>query len=217
MRAVIFANGLLENVERALEAAENAELIIAANGGSLHCLRLGIEPALVVGDLDSLDAAAQQTLKAGATEFIAHPPDKDQTDLELALVTAVALNATKIVVLGATGGRLDMTLANVHLLALPELGSIQAEMWRGDQTAVLLRPPGGSISGEIGDGISLIPIGGGARSIATNDLQYALDGEDLDLGPARGVSNVVNGPDPQVELENGLLLIVHTPEPQSNA
>ena len=213
MRAVIFANGLLENVERALEAAQNAELIIAANGGSLHCLRLGIEPTLVVGDLDSLDAVARQTLEASGTEFIAHPPDKDQTDLELALLSAVALNATKIVVLGATGGRLDMTLANVHLLTLPELGDIQVELWRGDQTAILLRPPGGPIGGRIGDGISLIPIGGEARSITTMDLQYALDGEDLDLGPARGVSNLINGPDPRVELENGLLLIVHTPEP----
>jgi thiamine pyrophosphokinase len=217
LRAAIFANGILENTERALEAAENADLILAANGGALHCLRLDISPAFVVGDLDSLDEGSQETLKAGGTEFITHRPDKDQTDLELALLAAVTRNVTSITVLGAVGGRLDMTIANMQLLALPDLSNVQVELWHGNQTASLIRPPGGPIDGDMGDGISLIPIGGEARAIATQDLQYALDGETLDLGPARGVSNVISGPKPRVELGSGLLLVIHTPDPQSYA
>ncbi|MEE9217048.1 MAG: thiamine diphosphokinase [Anaerolineales bacterium] len=217
MIAAIFANGVIENAERAREAADRASLVLAANGGALHCLRLEIAPAFVIGDLDSLDESDRQTLEADGTEFITHPPDKDQTDLELALLAAVARGATEITVLGAIGGRMDMTLANVQLLALLELSGIQVEVWHGDQTASIIRPPGGPIEGGIGDGISLIPIGGNVPEITTRDLQYALNGETLDLGPSRGVSNVISGPNPRVELGSGSLLIVHTPSPLTEA
>ena len=126
MIATIFASGTIENPTRAREAAEKSDLVLAANGGALHCLLLEIVPAIVVGDLDSLDEANRQTLEAGGTEFITHPPDKDQTDLELALLYALARGATEITVLGAIGGRLDMTIANVQLLGLPELGAAQS-------------------------------------------------------------------------------------------
>jgi len=213
LRATLFANGTIENDKRAREAADRADLVLAANGGALHCLRLEISPAFIVGDLDSLDEANRLILEAGGTEFITHPPDKDQTDLELAMFDAVARGATEITVLGAIGGRLDMTIANVQLLALPELNGIRVELWHGNQTASLMRPPGGSIEGDADDGISLIPLGGDVRDITTQDLQYPLKNEDLGLGPARGVSNVISGSDPRVEIGSGNLLIVHTPSP----
>jgi len=211
LRAAIFANGVIENAERAKQAAKNAHLVLAANGGAIHCLRLGITPAVVVGDLDSLDESDRQTLEVGGTEFITHPRDKDQTDLELALLTGAARDASQITVLGAMGGRLDMTIANVQLLALPELNGIQVELWHGDQTAILVQPPGDRIVGSTGDGISLIPIGGQVRDITTQDLQFELTDETLDFGPARGVSNVISGPNPRVQLGSGELLVVHTP------
>ncbi len=213
MRAAIFANGTIENAKRAREAADRADLVLAANGGALHCLRLGIMPASIIGDFDSLDDASRHTLKASSTKFIIHPQDKDQTDLELALLDALARGATEITVLGAVGGRLDMTIANVQLLALPDLHGIQVELWHGDQTASLFQPPGGRVDGVTGDGLSLIPISGDVRNITTQDLQYALKDETLGLGPARGISNVISGPNPRVELETGSLLIVHTPGP----
>jgi thiamine pyrophosphokinase len=211
LRATIFANGTIENTQRARGAAEQSDLVLAADGGALHCLRLEIAPAIVIGDLDSLEEADRQTLEAGGTEFITHSPDKDQTDLELALLDALARGATEITVLGAIGGRLDMTIANVQLLALPELSRVRVELWQGDQTACLIRPPGGPIEGNSGDGLSLIPLGGEVRDITTQDLRYPLKNEVLGFGPARGVSNVISGSDPRVEFGTGNLLIVHTP------
>ena len=212
MNAVIFANGVIENAERARAAAESADLVVAADGGARHSLRLGVIPQMVVGDLDSLEDEDQRSLEAHGTEFIIHPRDKDQTDLELALLTAVARDAKQIIVLGAMGGRLDMTVANVLLLALPELGELQIELWLGNQTAWLIRPPGDSIWGEPGDVVSLIPLGGDAKGITSRDLQYSLTDERLESGPAKGISNMIIGPNPQVELLTGALLIVLTPE-----
>ena len=216
MRATIFANGTIDNPRRAQDAAKQSDLVLAANGGALHCLRLEITLDIVVGDLDSLDEADRQILEAGGTEFITHPPDKDQTDLELALLDTLERRATKITVIGAIGGRLDMTIANVQLLALPELEGIRVELWHGNQTASLIRPPGGPIDGGAGDGMSLIPLGGEVRDITTQHLQYPLKDETLGFGPARGMSNVISGSDPRVELGAGSLLIVHTPAPQTD-
>lgn len=212
LNAVLFANGVIENTERALKAAESADLVIAADGGARHCLRLGVTPELVVGDLDSLDDVDRRTLEAGGTEFIVHPPNKDQTDLELALLAAVAREAKTITVLGAMGGRLDMTVANVLLLALPGLSEARVELWHGDQTAWLIRPPGGTLRGESGDIVSLIPLGGEAQGVTTRGLEYVLEGQTLEFGPARGVSNVIVGPSSQIELHAGALLVVHTPD-----
>ncbi|MEZ4581030.1 MAG: hypothetical protein R3A10_05170 [Caldilineaceae bacterium] len=46
-----------------------------------------------------------------------HPTGKDQTDLELALERAIRDGAPDILLLGALGGRLDQTLANLLILA----------------------------------------------------------------------------------------------------
>lgn len=213
MNAVIFANGVIENRERAREAAKSADLVLAANGGALHCLQLGVSPSLIVGDLDSLDGISRHTLESQGSEIVAHPRDKDETDLELALLEAVARNAKMITVLGAMGGRLDMTFANVVLLALPQLKNVHVELWHGDQTAWLARPPGTTLHGEPGDLISLIPLGGDAQGVTTIDLQFAMQDETLMYGPARGISNVIAGADPHIELGVGKLLIVQTPDP----
>ncbi len=81
MRAVIFANGSL-NLPVALSPGD---FIIAADGGAQHCLALGLIPAVVIGDLDSLTPADLEALEAQGAEIVQFPARKDFTDLELAL------------------------------------------------------------------------------------------------------------------------------------
>ena len=212
-RAIVLANGYIEDAAliRARLGAWTDALVIAADGGSKHAGTLGLDIDAVVGDLDSLDA----TLRAGSGASRWHieesSPHKDETDLELALLYAAGQGAEHIAVLAALGGRLDMTLANILVLAHPRLEAVRVELWSGDQTAWLIRPPGGEINGQRGDTVSLIPLGGDATSIVTEGLEYPLRGEALVFGLARGVSNILAGPAARVKLRAGLLLAVHTP------
>lgn len=212
MQAVIFANGELHDRQRARAAVRAADLVMAADGGARHCLALGISPALVIGDLDSLTGDELERLQAGGAELARHPAAKDQTDLELALHQALERGARKIVVLGAAGGRLDMTVANLLLLGDPALSATEIELWHGAQTATVLTPPGGEVPGQPSDTLSLIPLDAQVQGVTTHDLQFELRDEPLVLGPARGVSNRVSGPRPSVELRAGTLLVVHTPQ-----
>src|SRR3972149_961117 len=84
--AVIFANGDLTPPPDLSPRLAAASLTLAADGGARHCRALGVRPHVVIGDLDSLGAAQQAELESQGAQIISHPADKDQTDLELALL-----------------------------------------------------------------------------------------------------------------------------------
>jgi thiamine pyrophosphokinase len=213
MRALVLANGTIENPTLLRERAArwDAALVVAADGGSCCADLLGLGIHVLIGDLDSLDAARVETLRASGATVEKHPDGKDETDLELALLYAVRAGADEVAVIGALGGRLDMTLSNVLLLTHPALYHARIELWHAAQTAWLVRPPGADLSGAAGDTLSLIPLGGPAEGVSTQGLQYALNDETLAFGPARGISNVLTKASARVDLRAGLLLVVHTP------
>src|SRR5689334_1140183 len=128
MHVVIVANAPDLDAEPYLALLHAADLLVAADGGALPLLRLGITPQLVIGDLDSLDADSQAALAAQGAELRPYPRAKDETDLELALLEVAARGPSSIDILGGLGGRWDHTLANVALLALPELRGCRARL-----------------------------------------------------------------------------------------
>ncbi len=157
-------------------------VVIAADAGLHHAVALGVHVDVVVGDLDSVDPAALATAEAAGTLVERHPVDKDATDLELALGAAVARGATHVVVVGGHGGRLDHFLANVLLLAAPEFASISMEARFADTTVLVVRDHV-EIAGTPGDIVTLLPLGGPAHGVVTDELRYPLRGETLHPGP----------------------------------
>ena len=209
LRAVIFANGSLNPPVSLLPG----DFIIAADGGTRHCLELGLIPAVVIGDLDSLTPTELEMLKTQGAKILQFPVRKDFTDLELALQHARTSGADEILILGALGNRWDQTLANVALpAAFPELNIILAD---GDQEFFYLRAGETiTVAGYPGDTLSLIPLGGDAQGITTHQLEYPLHDENLPLGSTRGVSNVLLAEQAQISLCLGLLLcvVMHQPD-----
>ncbi len=208
MKALILANGLLAYPDQVRALARVADLLVAADGGCQHALALNLRPHLVVGDLDSLPLGTQRALEADGVILLRYPPAKDETDLELALRQAAARGADEIVLCAALGGRTDQTLANVLLLALPELERRRCSIVEGEEAVFLIRS-GVEVAGEPGDLLSLIPIGGDCHDIWTEGLEYPLAGGSLYLARARGISNVFTAPRARVRVGQGMLLAVH--------
>lgn len=212
-RAILVANGDVipgPALDSALEAAKYGAFVIGVDGGTDLALSLGLEPSLVIGDLDSIQPATLQNLEAQGVEIRRYPPDKNETDLELALIAAADQGATWIRVVAALGDRLDQTFANIYLLALPALQDIDVRLVSGKQTISLISAGYYAFAGQIGDTISLIPFGGDAVGITTHHMKYPLRDETLYIGPARGVSNVIAAADAGVTFTEGRLLVVHT-------
>ncbi|NLX08373.1 MAG: thiamine diphosphokinase [Chloroflexi bacterium] len=211
-RALVFASGALNDgpaVQAALRAAPHA-WIVAADGGARLALACGLTPALVVGDMDSLDPAEIAALAADGAVLQRVPAAKDETDLELALLAAAEHGATWIRLIGAYGLRIDHTLANIYLLTLPALAGRDVRLVAGAQTLWLAGPGEHVLDGAPGDTISLLPLDGDAEGVETESLRYPLRQETLRFGPARGVSNVMLGARACVRLSGGTLIVVHT-------
>jgi thiamine pyrophosphokinase len=203
--------------------------VIAADYGAHHARAWSWPIHLLVGDLDSLPAEEAATLEAAGVPVLRAPRAKDETDLELALAQALDEGAREIVICAALGGRLDHLLANVLLLARPELARVKAAIADGPVTIHLLRGDGGDaktrrprdaetgregahleLGGAPGDLLSLLPVGGDAAGVTTRGLAYPLHDETLYMGQARGVSNVFEAATAHVWLRSGLLLVIHT-------
>jgi thiamine pyrophosphokinase len=208
MRAIIFANGQLEQWPAGLSVAPQTDLIIAADGGLEHCLRHGLRPHVLVGDLDSLAPARLASLAAMPFDIQRHPREKDYTDLELALRAALRRGADQLLILGALGGRSDMTLSNVLLLAAPFLETVDVRLLDGAQQLLCLH--GGRrlrLRGRPGARLSLLPLGAAAVGITLTGLAYRLEDATLEPGSTRGVSNTLTGDQAEVRLRRGCLLV----------
>lgn len=208
MRATIFANGEIEP-ESARGQLRPGDLIVAADGGARHALALGVTPNVVIGDFDSLSPDEQAHAEAAGARLVRFSPRKDETDLELALLHAARSGADEIVILGALGRRLDQTLANVLLLALPALRGIDVRIVEGAQEALLVRDEV-LVHGCPGDTLSLIPLGGDALGVTVEGVEWPLRGETLRFGLTRGVSNILVGERARVGVQKGMLLCVVT-------
>lgn len=207
MQVVIVANAPQFDATPFRDLLARADLVIAADGGGNALHAINVAPHVVIGDLDSLTPAAEAFAVAAGAAIIRHPPEKDEIDLELALLHAVQCGADHIDILGAIGGRWDQSLANVALLALPELQSCRVRLLDVDQEAFLVRVHL-TIIGTPGDTVSLLPIGGAAHGITTVGLQYALTNASLSFERTRGVSNVITGVPAEVSLREGMLLVI---------
>ena len=212
IHAAVVPNGPGRLAGDALASVRAAGLVIAADGGARRLLDLRIAPHYLVGDLDSLSQETVARLTSAGCQVQRHPAAKDATDTELAIALALDQGATDIDLVGATGGaRLDHSVANVLLLAADWPVPMCACAWSRQTATALVVRAGQSVDvpGTVGDIVALLPLAGPARGITTRGLQYALAGEDLAFGRARGVSNVMTAPVASISVAAGVLLVIH--------
>lgn len=199
--------------------AEGAAVVVAADGGARHAPDLGLAIDTWIGDGDSIDTDALASLAASGVTVRRVPEAKDESDTELAVLEALAHGADEVVILGALGGlRIDHTIANVGLLAMPQLGDLPTALLdeRARIRLITAPGPGGGpvrfpLPGKQGDRVSLLPYGEGVAGVTTHGLAYPLADEPLPPGPARGLSNVRVSEDAAVVVRSGRLLVIETP------
>jgi thiamine pyrophosphokinase len=208
-RYIVFANGLVPDIAALREILRAGDRLIAVDGGYDHLKRLGLLPQVLIGDLDSIDPLDVARLAEQGVQVLRYPVEKDETDLELALVFAAATGACAVVIAGGLGGRLDQTLGNLGLLADPHFAELDLRLDDGSEEVSLIR---GSawIDGAPGDIVSLVPFTAQAEGVTTNRLQYPLAGETLFAYRTRGISNVMQAATAEVSLTGGALICIHT-------
>jgi thiamine pyrophosphokinase len=187
------------------------ELVIAADSGLHGAIDLGLRVNVVIGDMDSVDKAVLAAVEANGTTVTQLPRDKDSTDAELALLKAVEMGATKIVLITKGGGRLDHELGVFAVLQNPGLRqcTIQA-LWDNSILHLIHGPASVTITGKQGSNVGLIAAGGEASGITTTGLKWTLTNETLAPHSSRGISNQLIEESAVILLQEGSLFVVQS-------
>jgi thiamine pyrophosphokinase len=184
-----------------------APTVVAADGGLDRAVALGLAADVVVGDLDSVSAGALAAAEAAGARVVRHPAAKDATDLELALDEALALGGRRVLLVGSAGGRLDHLLGLLVLLGAEPYAALELDAIVGGSLVHVIRAER-RLAGEPGELLSLFALGGAATGVVTEGLAYPLEGETLEPGSSRGISNVFEGAEARIAVGTGVLLAI---------
>lgn len=185
------------------------DTLVCVDGGLRHADQMNLTPDLLLGDMDSIDENRLATLQE-TINVLQYPAEKNETDLELALCWVSERDYKHILIAGISGGRLDHTLANIHLLAQrPWPGELC--LWHEGQFAWLLTDGKRiDLSEYSGYTLSLLPLSMQVSGVTTIGMQYPLKDATLEFGSTRGISNVVQKQVAEVSILEGILLAIAT-------
>lgn len=190
------------------------ERIIAVDGGLVSADRMQIMPTDIVGDFDTAPANLlkhYQTKK----EICIHkfPPEKDATDSQIAIELALSLRCHEIVVIGATGRRIDHTLGNIQLLSLPLNQNVKCILWDQNNRIRLIKEKTLFRKEELfGKYISILPFTQRVENITLYGFRYPLYGYQMDLfrDPSLGISNELVKDEGIIEFSEGILMVIES-------
>ena len=205
-RALVVLAGAAFDPGRLRAEAARARGVIAADAGAVRCLDAGLAPDAVVGDLDSLPAAARPRLDPAR---IHEDKGTATNDLEKALawIATAWPGVGEIVLAGGgavDGGRLDHGLANLGPLLAEPHGRVS--IVDGEGRLFALRAGRARLGGLAGRRLSLLPWSLHGVRASEEGVRYPLDRAHLFLG-GRGVSNEIAGDEAVVTLHEGVALV----------
>ncbi|MGD1044883.1 MAG: thiamine diphosphokinase [Bacteroidota bacterium] len=199
-RALILANGKPPGKKLLQKFLASADLFICADGGANIAARFGCAPNLIIGDLDSIE---KETLSVFSNVDVKKLNDQNSTDLEKALTATVRKKYKEIVVLGATGGRLDHAIGNLSALAK---FSRKAHITFVDNMGKFIAINHSlEFNLPIGTIISLLPLSR-CSGIVTKGLKWNLRNESLELGVRESTSNVIVSFPANIKVKKGNLI-----------
>lgn len=185
------------------------DFVIAADSGLDAALVMGLSVQTVIGDFDSVSPDSLEIATATGVAVQQYPAAKDATDLELAMDAAISGGATRLIILGSAGGRLDHALALFTALSRPDITDVEVCALMDDAMVTIVRRQA-TLRGTPGDFVSLLPLHADALGVQTRGLLYPLHEETLFLGMSRGVSNEFVANEASVSLTNGTLAAVQS-------
>lgn len=186
------------------------DYVIAADAG-LEVLRpLHISPNAVVGDLDTVDKKVlEEYQNQPGIEFEIHKPEKDETDTELALLTAARQGCEAVDILGALGGRMDHAIGNIQLMYQFFCQGMEVNIYDARNRLYLL---GGHKvfhrEKVYGKYISFLPMTETVEGLTLRGFKYPLQRRTIGLGTSLCISNELKREEGILELERGVLLCV---------
>lgn len=185
-----------------LSAIKNDDCVIAADGGYLTLQKWRIKPDQIIGDFDSLESVPT------GENVARYPSEKDDTDMMIAVKLGLEKGYRQFMIYGGLGGRLDHTVANLHVLDYLIQHDARGCLVGKDERVFLIKDEQFSFDADVKGVISIFAYGGEARGVYLKGLKYPLQDATLTTDFPIGVSNEFVGQKSDISVRNGRLLII---------
>lgn len=210
MKKAIIITSYFENFLNIKEYIRPGDYVICTDGGYDIAKRQNIEPDLLMGDFDSIALQPPKHLKIKRFR-----PEKDFTDLELALKTAVEMKCSETEIFGGIGGRLDHTVANLQLLSHYSDSFDRLVILDAKNKCFVLnerQKHGLVIPAEKDCYLSLFSLSETCLGVTIQGVKYPLQDHTLTRDFPLGVSNEFNEKNAVLSIKSGVLLVVISKE-----
>lgn len=201
MKAIIIASGNIIKKEIFDEIYSESDFIICADGGLNYLDILNIKPNLIVGDFDSADINLLEKYKN--VEIKKYPAEKNFTDTEIAIEEAIACGFNEITIFGATGTRLDHTMANILLIERYIKNDISIKIVDNNNYISILNKDI-TINRKEGYFLSIIPISEYIDGITLKGMKYPLVDVKVNRGSTLCISNEIIAKSAEINIKNGM-------------
>ncbi len=196
------------------EQRKNFDCVVAVDAGLSVAEKLRLAPTAVVGDFDTVSPEVLEHFqKQKGILWDVHKPEKDETDTELAIHTALKLGCKRLLILGATGGRLDHELSNIHLLKLCLDQGGEAWLYDPKNRVSLLNGERRFRKTEqYGTYVSFIPMTEKVLGITLEGFKYPLFEKNISIGAEAGlcISNEIASEEARITFREGILICVES-------
>jgi thiamine pyrophosphokinase len=206
MKAFIYTGGAI-HPSYITEMPAEGDLILAADSGFSNARALGVMPQILLGDFDSLGDGVEVP---DGVEVIRVPAEKDDTDTQLAVRTALERGATELVIIGGLEGRLDHTLSSIAILEYLDKNHIHALMTSGKNRVRFLRNNSTLIARDKHRYLSLIAADPVVKGVTLEGCKYPLKKARLSRLFQFAVSNEITGNCAFLDVRRGGVWIIES-------
>jgi thiamine pyrophosphokinase len=213
MKINLVAGGPLSLVPDFQQFDESQVVWVGIDRGVFYLLNAGIKPAMAFGDFDSVTEEELAEIEKEVSDLKKFKPEKDETDMELALNWAIEQQPESISIFGATGGRLDHLMANIQLLLKPLQQGINIQTEIVDTNNILyLKNPGTYTVNKLDDFkyISFLPATPTVSGMTLENFKYPLKDSHIPMGSTLCISNELIRDHGTFSFSAGILLVVRS-------
>ena len=195
-----------------LDYNSETDYLIAVDGGIMYCPILEVEPDLIIGDFDSVNREwkeAIQKIQENVPEKVEMLcPEKDDTDMYAALKRGLEAGYRNFRIYGATGGRVEHTIANIQCLLFLKHQDAVGYIMDGGGMMLVLENESISFRKEMEGYLSVFSLGKEAKGITLKGLKYTLDDYTMTNDYPIGISNEFIGETAEISVKDGKILVI---------
>ena len=203
----IVAGGALDG--SVLSQIRQAHAVIGVDRGALWLMRHRITPDVAIGDFDSVTQAEKKRIHDASQTYIEYAPEKDATDLELAIDYAIPLKPKEVVLYGVLGRRFDHAMGAVHMLLRLESHNIYGVIVDNFNKVNIVRRQQTILKDPAYPYVSVMPVGL-TVTVTLKGFVYDLVHTSLRAGASLGISNELSGKSATITVHQGLALVIQS-------